>query len=105
MFSVEGIILKKMYYYSVKLHKVTFFQNDLMHKIFISVCMNVQFKFNPGSIQILSKVFLSKNVPPVLTKYCLALITPRYSNDNTNCYKAGNCFPTVHTVIGYFEVT
>ena len=35
-------------------------------------------KFNPGLSQILSKVFLSKNMQLELTKYC--------SNDNTKCY-------------------
>ena len=42
-------------------------------------------KFKPGLSQILSKVFLSKNVQFELTKYCSAF-TPRYGNDNTKCY-------------------
>ena len=42
-------------------------------------------KFIPGLSQILSKVFLSKNMQLELTKYCRAF-TPRYSNDNTKCY-------------------
>ena len=37
-------------------------------------------KFNTGLSQILSKVFLSKNMQLELTKYCPAF-TPRYSND------------------------
>ena len=37
-----------------------------MRKIFTTVCMNVQFKFNPGSSQILSKVFLFKDMPLML---------------------------------------
>ena len=42
-------------------------------------------KFKPGLSQILSKVFLSKNMQFELTKYCSAF-TPRYGNDNTKCY-------------------
>ena len=40
---------------------------------------------NPGLSQILSKVFLSKNMHHEHTKYYLAF-TPRYSNDNTKYY-------------------
>ena len=36
--------------------------------------------FNTGLSQVLSKVFLSKNMQLELTKYCSAF-TPRYSND------------------------
>ena len=39
-------------------------------------------KFNPGLRQILSKVFLSKNMQFEFAKYCWA-INPRNSNDNT----------------------
>ena len=41
-------------------------------------------KFKPGLSQILSKVFLSKDMKLELTKYCSAF-TPIYSNDNTKC--------------------
>ena len=42
-------------------------------------------KFNPGLSQILSKVFLSKNMQLELTKYC-GVFTSRFSDDNTECY-------------------
>ena len=42
-------------------------------------------KFKPGLSQILSKVYLSKNMQFELSKYCSAF-TPRYRNDNTKCY-------------------
>ena len=42
-------------------------------------------KFNPGLSQILSKVFLSKNMQLELTTYSLAF-TLRYGNDITKCY-------------------
>ena len=42
-------------------------------------------KFNPGLSQILSKVFLSKNVSLELTKYFLAF-TPRLNYDNIEYY-------------------
>ena len=42
-------------------------------------------KFNPRLSQILSKIFLSTNMPPNLTKYCWAF-TSRYNNENTKCY-------------------
>ena len=42
-------------------------------------------KFKPGLSQILSKVFLSKDMQFELTKYC-SVFTPIYSNDNTKCY-------------------
>ena len=38
-------------------------------------------KFNPGLSQILSKVFLSKNMLLELTKY-FCVFTPRFSDDN-----------------------
>ena len=38
-------------------------------------------KFNPGLFQILSKVFLSKNMLFELTKY-FCVFTPRFSDDN-----------------------
>ena len=38
-------------------------------------------KFNPGLSQILSKVFLSKNMLLELTKY-FRVFTPRFSNDS-----------------------
>ena len=41
--------------------------------------------FKPGLSQILSKVFLSKNMQFELSIYCSAS-TPRYRNDNTKCY-------------------
>ena len=40
-------------------------------------------KFNPGLSQILGKVFVWEHATRV---YCLAFLTPRYSNDNTKCY-------------------
>ena len=40
---------------------------------------------NAGLNQILSKVFLSKNMHLEHTKYCLAF-TPRYNNDNRKYY-------------------
>ena len=42
-------------------------------------------KFNPGLIQILSPVFLSKNMSLELTKYC-CVFNSRYGDDNTECY-------------------
>ena len=39
--------------------------------------------------QILSKVFLSKNMQFELSKYCSAF-TPTYSDDNTKCYSTQN---------------
>ena len=41
--------------------------------------------FNPRLSQILSNVFLSKNMQLEFTKDCCAF-TPRYSNDNTKYY-------------------
>ena len=46
-------------------------------------------KFKPGLSQILSKVFLSKNMQFELSKYCSAF-TPTYSDDNTKCYFTQN---------------
>ena len=42
-------------------------------------------KFNPGLSQILSNVFLSKNMSLELTKYYLAF-TPRLNDDNIEYY-------------------
>ena len=42
-------------------------------------------KFNPGLSQILSKVFLSKNMLLELTKY-FCVFTPRFSDDNIEFY-------------------
>ena len=42
-------------------------------------------KFNPGLSQILSTVFLFKNIQFEVTK-CYWALTPRYGNYNTKCY-------------------
>ena len=42
-------------------------------------------KFNPGLSQILSKVFLSKNMLLELTKY-FCVFTPRFSDDSIAFY-------------------
>ena len=42
-------------------------------------------KFNPGLSQILSKVFLSKNMLLELTKY-FCVFTPRFSDDSIEFY-------------------
>ena len=42
-------------------------------------------KFNPGLSQMLSNVFLSKNMSLELTKYCLAF-TLRLNDDNIEYY-------------------
>ena len=42
-------------------------------------------KFNPGLSQILSKVFLSKNMSLEVKKYCGVFISI-FSDDNTECY-------------------
>ena len=46
-------------------------------------------KFNPGLSQILSTVFLSKNMLLELTKY-FCVFTPRFSDDNIEFYSR-NC--------------
>ena len=44
-------------------------------------------KFDPGLSQILSKVFLSKNMSLELTKYfCVFYFTLKFSDDNTQCF-------------------
>ena len=42
-------------------------------------------KLNPGLSQILSKIFLTKNMSLELTKYCF-LFTTRLNDDNIECY-------------------
>ena len=45
----------------------------------------LEFKFNPGLSQILSKDFSSKDVQLEVTKYYWAFTT-KYSNDDSKCY-------------------
>ena len=46
-------------------------------------------KFNPGLSQILSKIFLSKNMLLEITKY-FCVFTPRFSDDNIESVTLGN---------------
>ena len=61
-------------------------EKKLLEKgILLDPVLRNKVKFNPGLSQILSKVFLSKNMSLELTTNC-CVFASRLSDDNTECY-------------------
>ena len=60
-------------------------ESGFLELVFRSPVTRKTVKFNPGVSQILSKVFLSKNMSLELTTYC-CVFPPRSSDDYVECY-------------------